>query len=127
MRIAALKTLVTSAVAIAFAIAAPAAMARFELNPSPAPDGTSAQVQSLDRAQAQPQPALTPGLAPRPTAGGPAVVTPLRLATTSGGFDWGAAAVGAVAALGLLALAVGATTLVRRRTGAQGRVVARSH
>ena len=60
-------------------------------------------------------PAAVAGQQPRPSDGGPPVVGEVR----NGGFDWGAAAIGAAAAFGFVLLTGGAALVLRPTTKSQ--------
>ena len=86
------------------------------------------QLAALDRAQAQDAKPLASNLqqethtsnTARPTS-----VSVTRIPAPSGGFDWGAAGIGAAAAVGVMLAGIASTLLVRRRAGSHARVVER--
>jgi hypothetical protein len=105
MRLAAPSTIVTSVVAIALAIAAPAALARADRNPSPS---------QITTAHAGPRSEVVDG-----GGYGSSNVPPTALHVTAptGGFDWGAAGIGAAGGFALTLLCIGGALAVSQRRG----------
>lgn len=116
-----LKHITTTAIVFSLAIATAPAAAAGDTSTNPAVLPNPDQQQVTEQPQPAPAPqAATPTAQPNPdqqpaASSPPAVI--VRTSAPNNGFNWGDAAIGAAAALGLSAISLaGALTITQRRT-----------